>query len=280
MVNFGSFGSYAEQASWSNDTNSCAITHAILNHGGGTGGNTVTVTNPGNQSGTVGSAVSVQVNGSDSASGQTLSYSATGLPAGLSISASGLITGTPTAAGTSTVTVTATDGTGAKGTASFTFTVAASAGSCTAPGQLIGNGGFETGTAAPWTTTSGVLNNSTGEPAHSGSWDAWMDGYGTQHTDTVAQTVTIPANCKGSFTFWLHIDSANVSGTAADTLALTANGTTVKTFSNLDANSGYTQQSVDMSAYAGQTVTLQFTGTESGNGQTSFVLDDAALNVG
>jgi serine protease len=29
-ISFGSFGTYAEQASWSNDTNSCAISHAIL----------------------------------------------------------------------------------------------------------------------------------------------------------------------------------------------------------------------------------------------------------
>ena len=72
--------------------------------GGGTGtGNTVTVTGPGNQSSTVGTAASLQINASDSASGQTLSYSATGLPAGLSINSStGLISGTPTAAGTST----------------------------------------------------------------------------------------------------------------------------------------------------------------------------------
>ena len=48
-------------------------------------GNTVTVTNPGSQSGTVGTAVSLQIQATDSASGQTLTYSATGLPAGLSI---------------------------------------------------------------------------------------------------------------------------------------------------------------------------------------------------
>ena len=47
-------GTFAEQASWSNDTNNCAITHPIV--GGGTGGNTVTVTNPGSQTGTVGTA--------------------------------------------------------------------------------------------------------------------------------------------------------------------------------------------------------------------------------
>jgi hypothetical protein len=90
----------------------------------GTGANTVTVTSPGNQSGTVGTAVSaVQVQATDSSAGQTLTYSASGLPAGLSISSSGLISGTPTAAGNATVTVTATDGTGASGSATFTWTV-------------------------------------------------------------------------------------------------------------------------------------------------------------
>src|SRR6185437_1471415 len=62
-----------------------------------TSGNVVTVTSPGNQSGAVGTPVtSVQVQASDSASGQTLTFSATGLPPGLSISSSGLISGTPT----------------------------------------------------------------------------------------------------------------------------------------------------------------------------------------
>jgi hypothetical protein len=91
--------------------------------GGSGGGNTVTVTNPGNETGTVGTATSLQVSATDSASGQTLTYSATGLPAGLSISSSGLISGTPTTAGTSNVTVTATDTTGASGSAAFTWTI-------------------------------------------------------------------------------------------------------------------------------------------------------------
>ena len=96
---------------------------------GSGGGNTVTVTNPGNQTGTVGTAASLQIHASDSASGQTLSYSATGLPAGLSINSStGLISGTPTTAATSNVTVKATDGTGASGSTSFTWTVSSSGG--------------------------------------------------------------------------------------------------------------------------------------------------------
>ncbi|MFC1406511.1 discoidin domain-containing protein [Streptacidiphilus cavernicola] len=98
--------------------------------GSGGTGNTVTVTNPGSQTSTVGTATSLQVQASDSASGQTLTYGASGLPAGLSINASsGLISGTPTAAGTSNVTVTASDTTGAVGSTSFSWVVNAAGGS-------------------------------------------------------------------------------------------------------------------------------------------------------
>jgi hypothetical protein len=63
-------------------------------------------------------AASLQITATDSASGQTLTYAAAGLPADLSInSGTGLISGTPTTAGTSTVTVTAGDTTGAAGSA-------------------------------------------------------------------------------------------------------------------------------------------------------------------
>ncbi|WP_377273105.1 RICIN domain-containing protein [Peterkaempfera sp. SMS 1(5)a] len=91
-------------------------------------GNTVTVTNPGSRTSTVGAAVSLQLSGTDSASGQTLTWSATGLPAGLSISSSGLVSGTPTTAGSSTVTATATDTTHASGSATFGWTVNSASG--------------------------------------------------------------------------------------------------------------------------------------------------------
>ena len=118
--------------------------------GGGGGGNTVTVTSPGNQTATAGTAASVQVRASDSASGQTLSYSAAGLPPGLSVnSATGVISGTPATAGTYNVTVSARDGTGATGSASFTWTIGSSGGggggSCTATYSIVSSwsGGFQ-----------------------------------------------------------------------------------------------------------------------------------------
>lgn len=78
---------------------------------------------PGAQRGVTGTAVSLQIKAVDPVTGQTLSFSATGLPAGLSISASGLITGTPSTAGTYRPTVKVTDGHGHSGSVSFGWTV-------------------------------------------------------------------------------------------------------------------------------------------------------------
>jgi beta-glucosidase len=81
-------------------------------------GNTVTVTNPQGMSSPVGTAVSLPIQ----ATGNQLTFTATGLPAGLTISGGGTISGTATTGGTSTVTVTATDPTGASGETSFVWT--------------------------------------------------------------------------------------------------------------------------------------------------------------
>jgi PKD repeat protein len=157
---------------------------------------------------------------------------------------------------------------------------------CT-PAQLLGNPGFETGSAAPWSATSGVISNNSSEPPHSGSWDAWLDGYGRTHTDTLSQSITLPAGCANyNLSFWLHIDTAETTKTTQyDKLTvqvLNSSGTvlaTLHTYSNLDHNTGYAQRSFSLSAYAGQKITLKFTGTEDYELQTSFVIDDTAVNV-
>ncbi|HEV3357426.1 MAG TPA: putative Ig domain-containing protein [Pseudonocardiaceae bacterium] len=247
--------------------------------GGTSTGGGVTANNPGNQTGTVGTAASLQL----SASGGTAPYTwtASGLPTGLSVSSSGLISGTPSAAGTFNVSATAKDSTGATGSTTFTWTINTSGGGgCTSPGQKLTNPGFESGTTG-WTSTPAVIGqNGPEEPAHSGTWDAWLDGYGTTHTDTLTQSVTIPAGCRASFSFWLHIDTAETTTTTAyDKLTITAGSTTVATFSNLNAATGYTQHTYNVSSLAGQTVTLKFSGTEDSSLQTSFVVDDVGLTT-
>ncbi|GAA3826169.1 M4 family metallopeptidase [Streptomyces chiangmaiensis] len=239
----------------------------------------VTVTNPGSQSSTVGTPVSLQISAS-STNGGSLTYAATGLPTGLSINSStGVVSGTPTTAGTYSTTVTATDSTGANGTASFTWTVGSPGGSCSSA-QLLRNPGFESGSTG-WTATSGVITNDSGEAAHSGSYKAWLDGYGFSHTDTLSQSVTIPSGCRATFTFYLHIDTAETTtGTQYDKLTVTAGSTTLATYSNLNHASGYSQKSFDLSSFAGSTVTLKFNGVEDSSLQTSFVVDDTALTTG
>ncbi|MFF4362067.1 M4 family metallopeptidase [Streptomyces sp. NPDC001604] len=240
----------------------------------------VTVTNPGSQSSTVGTAVSLQISASSTNSG-SLTYAATGLPTGLSINSStGVISGTPTTAGTYSTTVTVTDSTGATGTASFTWTVSSSGGGGCTAAQLLGNQGFESGNTA-WTATSGVITNESGESAHGGSYYAWLDGYGSTHTDTLSQSVAIPSGCKATLTFYLHIDtSETTSSVAYDKLTVTAGSKTLATYSNLNAASGYAQKSFDLSSLAGSTVTLKFSGVEDSSLQTSFVVDDTALTTG
>jgi serine protease len=270
-------GTFAMQSTWSNDTNRCDIAHTIIGGGGGNG--SVTVNNPGSQSGTVGTAASLQL----SASGGTAPYTwtASGLPTGLSISSGGLISGTPSAAGTFNVSATAKDSTGTTGSATFTWTISSGGGGgCTSPGQKLGNPGFESGSTS-WSATPAVIGqNGPSEPAHSGSWDAWLDGYGTSHTDTLSQSVTIPSGCSASLSFWLHIDTNKTGSTAQDTLTVKVGSTTVATFSNLNANSGYSQHTYNVSSFAGQTVKLLFTGVEnSSSAQTSFVVDDTAVTT-
>jgi hypothetical protein len=84
------------------------------------GPNVVTVRGPGTQTTRKGTAVSLPIHATDSASSQKLTYSATGLPAGLAINpVSGLISGTPTTLQSASVRVTATDTTGASGSVGF-----------------------------------------------------------------------------------------------------------------------------------------------------------------
>jgi beta-glucosidase len=86
--------------------------------------NVITVTSPGTQAAmTDRNVTSLTITATDSDPGQTLSYTATGLPRGLSISPADTISVTPTRLQYSTVTVTATDGSGASGSVKFTWRV-------------------------------------------------------------------------------------------------------------------------------------------------------------
>ncbi len=181
--------------------------------------NTVSVTHPANQSSVSGTAITPLTNSAtDSQTGQTFTWTATGLPTGLSIASStGTITGTPTTPGTYTPTVRATDGAGFAGSTSFTWTVTNTV-SVTNPGsqvERLGHGHHpltnsatdsQTGQTFTWTATglptglsiASSTGTITGTPTTPGTSTVTLtatDGLGfagsTSFTWTVTNTVSV-----------------------------------------------------------------------------------------
>jgi hypothetical protein len=265
--------------------------NGVAAFGPSTTGNDFSVSvSPGSATVTAGSGTSATVSTAvTSGSAQTVSLSASGLPSGASATFSpssvtagsssslSITTSTSTPAGTYPITITGSATSGSHST-TFTLTVGSGGGTCCS-GQKITNPGFESGSTG-WTATVGVIGqNGPSEPAHSGTWDAWLDGYGTSHTDTLSHIVTIPSGCSTyTLSFHLHIDTSETTTSVAyDKLTFTLGSTTLATYSN--HASGYALHSFNVSGFAGQTVTLTFKGVEDSSLQTSFVVDDTALNV-
>jgi hypothetical protein len=161
----------------------------------------------------------------------------------------------------------------------FTVTQAGTSGGT----ELILNSGFESGTS-PW-TISGQVTRSTGAYPHSGV--AYMIINGVDSTSgTLYQTVTIPSG-GASLNFWLNITTNEAAGSAIyDRLFIEVRNTsgtllgTLATFSN--QNSGTAGVYVlrgpyNLSSWAGQTVRIQFRGTNDISLPTSFRVDDVSV---
>jgi hypothetical protein len=137
---------------------------------------------------------SVQVDATDSAAGQTLSYSATNLPPGLTLNAStGLITGTPASAGFRQVQLTVTDGTGSAVTVYPSWYVD-SVISLSAPRAQISTAGqtvyvrYRIADDAPGVNLSESLQGGPpGVTAYDGVLAGWPEAAGTYHVTILAQ---------------------------------------------------------------------------------------------
>ena len=150
-------------------------------------------------------------------------------------------------------------------------------------GELFVNQGFESGNVT-WVATAGVITNSTGQTPRTGSRYAWLDGYGTTHTDSLYQQITIPSTATSvTLSFWLKINTAETTTTTAfDTLNVQVRNTsntvlsTLATYSNLNKSTGYVQKTFNLTSFKGQTIRVYFLGTEDSSLQTSFVIDDTS----
>jgi len=162
----------------------------------------------------------------------------------------------------------------------FTVTQTGTGGGCA---QLITNQGFETGTT-PW-TISGQVTRSTGTFPHSGT--AYMIVNGVNNSSgTLYQTVTIPTGCSPSLNFWLNITTSEAPGTIYDRLFIEVRSTsgallaTLATFSNVNSGTAgvyVLRGSYNLSSFTGQTVRIQFRGTNDITLPTSFRVDDVSV---
>ena len=245
---------------------------------GGTGSVTIAST----LTGAFDSSIALSVSGLPS--GVTAALSPTSLPAPGSGSATLTLTvGSATPAGSYNVFVTGVGG-GQTHATMVNLTVTTAGGTTQ---QLLGNPGFENGVTnpSPWTVTADVIDNSSQQPAHSGTWKAWLNGYGTVHTDYILQTTTIPSTTtQATLSFWLHIDTTETTSTTIydwfKVQIRNSSGavlTTLASYSNLNASPGYKQLSFDLTNYKGQTIQIYLVGVEDLGLKTSFLVDDFAL---
>ena len=150
-------------------------------------------------------------------------------------------------------------------------------------GNLLKNPGFENG-AESWTANRADTFE-TGTAARSGNGLAGLNGWGYSSTYTLDQKVTIPSNATAAqLKFYLRVlTNESTSSTQYDKLTvqvLDGYGTyNVGSWSNLDANSSYEQQSIDLNNYRGKTVTLRFKGVEDSSQATTFRIDDTSVST-
>jgi hypothetical protein len=144
-------------------------------------------------------------------------------------------------------------------------------------GLPVNDGSFENGPppASAWTETTNNLCEWIGDwaaiwgaAAYDGVYDYWGGGYcsGVPSTDSVEQTITVPAG--GQLTFWYLAYRPDSDDEELDTAYISVDGTEVWTLDLIQANNTYpnwVQQSVDLSAYAGQTVNLKLGASSYGD---------------
>jgi serine protease len=231
-------GSFAMQSTWSNDTNGCAISHAIVTNGGA---NDFSIgVSPTSRSVVVGSSTTATVStATTSGSAQSVALSASGLPTGASASFS---PASVTSGGSSTLTIQTSASTPA-GTFPVTITGSAASGShatslsltvtttpppndfsvSVSPTNATVTAGGSTNATVSTATTSGsaqsVSLSASGLPTGaSASFSPASVTSGASSTMTVTTAATTPA---GSYT--ITVTGSAASGTHGATFLLTVN---------------------------------------------------------
>jgi Zn-dependent metalloprotease len=202
----------------------------------------------------------------------------------ITVTSGGFSTGNGTVGYSVAANTLTTSRTGTLTIAGQTFTVTqagASGGGCS---NVLVNPGFESGTT-PW-VVSGQVTRSTGAFPHGGVAYMIINGVNSS-SGTLFQQVTVPSTGCSNLSFWLNITTSEAAGAAVfDRLFIEVRSTsgtllaTLATFSN--QNSGTSGVYIlrgpyNLSSFAGQTVRIQFRGTNDITLPTSFRIDDVSV---
>ncbi len=193
-------------------------------------------------------------------------------------------TATPTSAPTSTPAPTNTPTPGATGTATPVPTntsLPTPTYTPTGGTNVVVNPGFESGPGVGWAeySSGGYEIIDTTRP-HTGSYSAYECDY-NYCTEYVQQTITIPSGA--NLTYWWYMTSSEGTSTAYDYLRVrlySTSGTlltTLRTWSNRNTRNTWSQDTISLSAYAGQTVILRFMATTDSSLRTAFWVDDVSV---
>jgi subtilisin family serine protease len=151
--------------------------------------------------------------------------------------------------------------------------------------ELLVNGGFE-GSLSPWVNSgTGAFYTSNGNYPQAGTGYIYL-GVNNSVSGSSYQQVSIPSTANGTLTFWLNVTSSETTTTTQyDRLFVEVRNTsgtllaTLATYSNLNKGTAgvYSQKSLNVSAYKGQTVRIQFRATTDSSLATTFRVDSASL---
>ena len=139
--------------------------------------------------------------------------------------------------------------------------------------ERVTDGGFENGITG-WTASgSGAVTTA---HFHSGTHsDAPCAAVSC--TSTLTQHVVLPAGSSAALTFWTYVTTQESGTKVWDTLVAKVSGSTLATVSNASPHGSWFQTSVNLSSYAGQTITLSLVETNDSTLPTTFYLDDVSV---
>ncbi len=150
--------------------------------------------------------------------------------------------------------------------------------------NIIVNGGFESGSASWVESSSGGYELIDGTRPHTGTRSAYLGDYNNAR-NSIYQTVSIPASSTSdSLSYWWYMTSSEGTTTAYDFMYVEVRSTsgallgTLQTLSNRNTRNTWTQSTLDVSAWKGQTVRIEFRVTNDVSLPTAFFVDDVALN--